>query len=65
MVQNKGTYYPDLIKIDLSEEKSYTAQSIPLCYIIFKEKKKEINCQQKHVKPRRKTNEKKIDNQGY
>jgi len=33
MVQNKGTYHPDLIKINLSKDKSHTTQSAPSCYI--------------------------------
>ena len=39
MVQNKGTYHPDLIKINLSKDKSHTTQSAPSCYIKFKERK--------------------------
>ena len=43
MVQNKGTYYPNLIKIDLSEEKSHTTQSAPSCHIKFKEENMKKN----------------------
>jgi len=38
MVQNKGTYHPDLIKINLTKEKSHTTQSVPSCHIKFKER---------------------------
>jgi len=41
MVQKKGTYpHPDLIKIDLSKDKSHTTQSALSCHIEFKEEKK-------------------------
>ena len=50
MVQNKGTYYPDLIKIDLSKDKSYTTQTAPSCYIKFKEEKGMREHQTKHLK---------------